>query len=99
MLSITGLGRSSIYKLMSKGDFPMSISLGERAVAWEVSEVEEWVSDKIERRNETIGKLDKVAPVVTEVKVSEADVIEFIKNKFSKLSISDAITWLIQAYN
>jgi len=40
VISITGLGRSSIYKFMEEGRFPMSISLGERAIAWEVSEVE-----------------------------------------------------------
>ena len=48
VMHLTGLGRSSIYKFMTEGVFPMSVSLGERAVAWEVSEVEEWVLDKIE---------------------------------------------------
>lgn len=34
VVKITGLSRSTIYLRMSKGDFPQSISLGERAVGW-----------------------------------------------------------------
>jgi prophage regulatory protein len=95
VMNISGLGRSSIYKFMDEGRFPMSISLGERAIAWEVSEVEEWVLDKIEKRNKVIGEFVEVETVIT---VSEVDVIKFIKNKFNHLSMSDAISWLIQAY-
>jgi len=95
VMSISGLGRSSIYKFMEEGRFPMSISLGERAIAWEVSEVEEWVLDKIEKRNKVIGEFVEVE---TEITVSEVDVIKFIKNKFNHLSMSDAIAWLMQAY-
>jgi prophage regulatory protein len=94
-MSISGLGRTSIYKFMEDGRFPMSISLGERAIAWEVSEVEEWVLDKIEKRNKIIGELVEGD---TEIIVSEVDVIKFIKNKFTHLRMSDAISWLIQAY-
>lgn len=39
----TGLSRSSIYLRMSKGDFPQSISLGERAVGWLEADVEQWL--------------------------------------------------------
>jgi prophage regulatory protein len=95
VMSISGLGRSSIYKFMAEGRFPMSISLGERAIAWEVSEVEEWVLDKIESRNKVI---DELVEVETEVAVSEVDVVKFIKGKFNHLSLSDAIAWLVQVY-
>ena len=43
----TGLGRSTIYKYMSKDEFPRSISLGDRAVAWVESEVHEWMVEKL----------------------------------------------------
>ncbi|HCE2446401.1 TPA: AlpA family transcriptional regulator [Vibrio parahaemolyticus] len=43
VVEITGLSRSTIYLRMSKGDFPQSISLGERAVGWLESDVEGWL--------------------------------------------------------
>lgn len=43
----TGLSRSTIYNKMNKGDFPRSIKLGERAVAWIELEIEEWINSKI----------------------------------------------------
>ena len=43
----TGLSRSSIYLRMTKGEFPHSISLGDRAVGWLESHVEQWLEDKI----------------------------------------------------
>ena len=47
----TGLGRSTIYKYIEDGNFPKSVSLGERAVAWVESEVLCWVKAKIEARD------------------------------------------------
>lgn len=43
----TGLSRSSIYLRMSKGEFPKSISLGDRAIGWLESDIEKWLEDKI----------------------------------------------------
>jgi len=36
----TGLKKSMVYDLMSRGEFPKSIKIGERAVAWVESEVD-----------------------------------------------------------
>ncbi|HAT1879865.1 TPA: helix-turn-helix transcriptional regulator [Legionella pneumophila] len=44
----TGMSRSNIYKLMSEGHFPKSISLGARAVGWIESEINEWIEQRIE---------------------------------------------------
>ncbi len=41
----TALSRSAIYRIMNDGEFPKSISLGDRAVAWVESEVELWMED------------------------------------------------------
>ena len=38
--SKTGLKKSMVYDLMSRGEFPKSIKIGERAVAWIESEVD-----------------------------------------------------------
>jgi prophage regulatory protein len=42
-----GLSRSSIYLRMSKGEFPKSISLGERAIGWLESDIEQWLDERI----------------------------------------------------
>ncbi|ORT49523.1 transcriptional regulator [Vibrio sp. qd031] len=41
----TALSRSAIYRKMNDDEFPKSISLGDRAVAWVESEVELWMED------------------------------------------------------
>ncbi len=51
VMSLTGLGRSSIYKFMEESRFPKSVSLGDRAVAWIESEVEDWIVEKIAERD------------------------------------------------
>jgi len=43
----TGLKKSMVYDLMSKDEFPKSIKIGERAVAWIESEVDKWIQNKI----------------------------------------------------
>lgn len=46
--SRVGLSRSSIYLAVSRGKFPTPVPLGERAVGWLESEVDEWVRQKVE---------------------------------------------------
>ncbi len=43
----TGLSRSSIYLRISRGQFPRSISLGGRAVAWLDADIEQWLDERI----------------------------------------------------
>ncbi len=43
----TGLSRSTIYLRMSKGNFPTAISLGDRAIGWLESEINDWISSHI----------------------------------------------------
>lgn len=45
--SITGLGRSAIYSLISKGKFPRPVKITARAVAWSQSEVIGWIEEKL----------------------------------------------------
>lgn len=44
---ITGLPRSSVYDKMQRKEFPSSVSLGRRTVAWVASEVQSWIEDRI----------------------------------------------------
>ena len=43
---MTGLGRSTIYDLMAKGQFPRPVKLTGRAVAWPESEVAAWLESR-----------------------------------------------------
>jgi len=55
VLEVTGLKRSALYKSMSKGDFPQSIKITAKAVAWSSIEVEAWILSRI-----TISKQTKL---------------------------------------
>jgi len=47
----TGLGRSTVYKYIAEGRFPKPVSLGDRAVGWVDSEVDDWIMARIEQRD------------------------------------------------
>ena len=49
--AITGLGRSTIYQMMSDGRFPKSVRIGRRAVAWTAEEVQAWLEERIAERS------------------------------------------------
>ena len=48
---LTGLSRSSIYDLMTRGVFPHCVKLGPKSVAWVEGEVRQWIADKIAERD------------------------------------------------
>lgn len=54
VLSKTGLGKTSLYKLVSLSEFPKPISLGLRSVGWLESEVEAWIQEKIHVRDQQL---------------------------------------------
>lgn len=39
---MTGLGRSTIYRLVAQDKFPSPVRLGDRAVAWRRADLERW---------------------------------------------------------
>lgn len=43
---ITGLSRSTIYDLMSKGLFPRPVKLTGKAVAWPESSITDWLNSR-----------------------------------------------------
>ncbi|MAP62346.1 MAG: hypothetical protein CMH34_01060 [Microbacterium sp.] len=45
--ALTGLSRSSIYRLMSDGEFVPRYRLGKQAVGWKLSEVMAWLNDRV----------------------------------------------------
>ena len=46
VMRLTGLGRSSIYRLEAKGEFPKRVRLSKRATAWRESELLDWVNTR-----------------------------------------------------
>jgi prophage regulatory protein len=44
----TGLSRSTIYVRIAGGSFPWPFSLGDRAVGWLESEIESWLTSRVE---------------------------------------------------
>lgn len=47
---VTGLSRSTIYDMMSKGAFPRPMRLGLRAVGWAESEIDAWLEARMAER-------------------------------------------------
>lgn len=47
----TGLSKSSIYDLMAQGQFPQTVRLGGRSVAFVEGEVDAWMAQRIAARH------------------------------------------------
>lgn len=57
---LTGLSRSTIWKLENNGDFPERITLSKRSIRWIESEVMQWVSVRMRmpiKQDDTIHKV------------------------------------------
>ena len=48
----TKVCRARIYQLMELNEFPKSVKLGQRSVAWVESEVDAWIEKRIQERDE-----------------------------------------------
>lgn len=42
VMRMTGLGRSTIYRLIAERKFPSPVRLGPRAVAWRRADLDQW---------------------------------------------------------
>lgn len=45
--ALTGLARSTVYKLISEKSFPAPIPLSGRAVAWDSRAIDAWIDSRI----------------------------------------------------
>ncbi len=43
---LTGLSRTTLWRLEQKDNFPKRVSLGGQSVGWKLSEVQNWIEDK-----------------------------------------------------
>lgn len=46
VIGVTGLSRSTIYRMMRKGSFPCQVRIGPRAVGWREKEILQWVESR-----------------------------------------------------
>jgi prophage regulatory protein len=55
---LTGLSRSSLYRLIAEKDFPPAIQLSSNTVAWLESEINAWILDRVaaSRKHPVSGK-------------------------------------------
>jgi prophage regulatory protein len=44
--ALTGLSRSTLYRMMETGDFPKPVKLTRKAVAWPEDQISEWLASR-----------------------------------------------------
>lgn len=44
----TGLSRSTLYFMISEGEFPKPVKIGKRAVGWPEKRILEWLNSRVE---------------------------------------------------
>lgn len=49
VLHRTGLSRSTVYRRLEQGAFPKPYPLGGKIVAWAECEIDQWISDRLDR--------------------------------------------------
>jgi prophage regulatory protein len=54
VIKLSTLSSATIYRLIKKGEFPKQIKLSERSSGWLLSEVEQWLEEKINKRKEDV---------------------------------------------
>ncbi|KGY11717.1 transcriptional regulator [Vibrio tubiashii] len=47
----TGLSKSAIYSKIKEGEFPASVPIGSRTVAWIDSDIEKWLEWRVQVRD------------------------------------------------
>ena len=62
--SITGLPRSTVYRMVSRGEFPTQCKLSERTAVWIEAEVQQWMADKVAERAPSHTTSERVAVAV-----------------------------------
>ena len=68
VIDLVATSKSTVYKQVNNGTFPTSISLGDRAVAWVMSEVVEIVNARIQGFSD-----DQLKTLVIELKAKRGE--------------------------
>ena len=46
VLGLVSLSSATVYRMMSRGEFPRSVRIGVRAARWHSDEVKEWLASR-----------------------------------------------------
>lgn len=46
IVKLTGLSRTTLWRLEKQGQFPKRVKLSTRAVAWRETEVHQWIAER-----------------------------------------------------
>lgn len=55
VIRVTGLSRTSVYRLMSQGKFPRSVPISQGSVGWIEAEVADYISARIAERDSMVA--------------------------------------------
>ncbi len=55
VLEMTGLGRSTLYKMIAEHAFPGPVKLSKRAVAWRHDDVHRWTSGRVPTSHQDVS--------------------------------------------
>jgi len=46
VMKVTGLARSTVYKLIAERSFPVPVRITNRSVAWHANEIQAWIGER-----------------------------------------------------
>ena len=64
---------STLYDKVSRGEFPASIPLGDRAVGWLESEVDQWIAERVAQRDARLAQQRDAKNPAPKAEVSPPD--------------------------
>ncbi len=56
VLGLVSLSSATLYRMMSRGEFPRPVQVGRRAARWRSDEVEEWLASRPHTAPESPGR-------------------------------------------
>jgi prophage regulatory protein len=62
LIDATGLGKTTIYELQGRGDFPMRVKITAHSVAWVEEEVQAWLAQRVEKGRSQCAPQSTVIP-------------------------------------
>ena len=60
VLGLVSLSSATVYRMMSRGEFPRPVRVGQRAARWHSDEVEEWLASRPHTVPESPGRAKEV---------------------------------------
>ena len=58
--AFVGLSRSTLYRLITAGDFPRPVRLGPQSVGWLKSEIDDWIASRRAKRDAQQERIEAI---------------------------------------